>query len=63
MFNTNNKHRFSNLYVSTVANLKFYICFIIVLIQLITVSTFSSFNLSVFTEEDGTTINNEHKQN
>ena len=63
MFNTNNKHRFSNLYVSTVSNLKFYICFIIVLIQLITVPTFSSFNLSVFTEENGTTINNEHKQN
>ena len=45
------------------SNLKFYICFIIVLIHNITVPTFSSFDLSMFTEEDGTTINNEDKEN
>ena len=39
-----------------------YTCFVIVLRQLVTVSTFSSFNLCRFTEEDGATINNEDRK-
>ena len=48
--------------LKSVFDFKAYICFIIVLIQIITVLTFPSFSLSMFTEEDGTTINHEDRK-
>ena len=45
--------------LTCVFNLKTYICFRMVLMHLVKVSAFPSFDLCMFTAEDGTTINNE----
>ena len=48
-----------------VSNFTTYICFIIILIlrsSSSSNSTFPSVNLSMFTKEDGTTINNEDRK-
>ena len=51
-FNTNNKRHFVTYFLTRVSDFTTYICFIIVSIHLIV-------NLSIFNDEDGTTINNE----
>ena len=61
MFNTSNKHRFPNLYVNTVQSQTLHLLYNSSN-QLLTVPTFSSFNLFMFTEEYGTTINNERRK-
>ena len=63
-FNTNNKHHFLTYMITRVFNFTTYICFIIVLtVRSRSNSKFSSFNLSMFTEEDGISINNETEKN
>ena len=44
------------------SNFKTYVCFLIVIMHLITVFMFSAFNLSMFAEVDGTVIDNEDRK-